>query len=371
MLASGNGIPLEECWKSERFWKMVRAYLPVMGEIRQQVCSVGVVQHSYVSSTGMVKWMRDGDNWSWDFSALEKFVRIWQEVLGTPRVVEAGALRKNWNVASLRIDYIDKKTGELRSEDLPATDPKTSALAVRFTRELIKSLAKLKLDKKLALGIWHDKMRHGNILTTLLKEIPELKIAGWSHGNRLGGKALMPRLAILTCKPNSTRKSYPYLLLGSMRSQRQMHGLDYQSVGIANRLWRVAMHDYNGVGFFDLARWATPRKHRRDTSYSYYIRAPFFPGLTMMAYPIHKGRVVTGIRYEVFRELCQDFELLKQLRARGNAASLKTEMTEWLKARSATEKPEGKPYTLGLLAGYDKKHWEIQTAAGTALTAAR
>ena len=60
VIAPGNGVPLEECWQSARFWKVTSAYLEKLGALRMGSCGIGIVAPSITSSLGMVKWVRKG-----------------------------------------------------------------------------------------------------------------------------------------------------------------------------------------------------------------------------------------------------------------------------------------------------------------------
>lgn len=370
IIARGNGIPVEEWWKSERFWKMVEKYLAVLPGIRGRTCQVGVLAPSNPCSTqGMVKWIRDGEEWSWDFTNMERFIELQRKVAGDPAIVEAsniGGTASN----GLTINFVDKATGKPGSVVLMGDDPRTWKVAVRFVKALKQSLARLKLEDKLCLGVWTDKdgirMHLPNwrspLLKSLIDNFPDLKISGWSHGN--GIQIKHSNIGIVMGKINSTRRKYPYCLLGSMMYPRRMSGLTYKSVGIPATIWRNASYAKDGVGFITLAGWSQ-RQLRRGGLFKYKGHYSFSTELNIMVYPLYKGEVVTNVRYEVFRESCQDFELIKMMRKKKVESPVLTEMRTWLKKNGEMYRRDH-PTSHEWISGYDSKHCEILEAAGKA-----
>ena len=158
VIALGNGIPLDECWKSERFWDMTAAYLEKLGQLRVNNCGISILAPSTSSCLGMVKWTKKGEQWSWDYSVLDRFIATYRKAVGEPRVVDATALVHNEQKPELSFLCIDAD-GKLALQTLP-DDPEAADVAAAFVKDLTAHLATLKLDKKLVVGVWHDKMQH-------------------------------------------------------------------------------------------------------------------------------------------------------------------------------------------------------------------
>jgi hypothetical protein len=319
----------------------------------------------------MVKWFRDGDQWSWDFSNMEKFIKLHRKIAGKPILIEASCLRANWRLGSaISVKFIDKKTGKLDFISMKGDEPKTCEIAVNFVKALRQSLAGLKLEDKLALGIWTDKdgirMHKSNwgdpILKALIENMPDLKLSGWSHGNSIQVKN--ENIALVINKFGNTSKKYPYYLLKSMMYPRQMSALTYKNIGIPRILWGNALGSRKGAGLTTLASWSH-RQIRKHGTYSYKGHYAFSTELNLMVYPLFNNEAVTNGRYEIFREVCQNFELLKIMKKKGIEAPVMTGLFSWLRETGSGVRKDH-PLTHEYYKSWDNKHWEILEAAGKA-----
>jgi hypothetical protein len=318
VIAFGNGIPLADCWKSDRFWKVTAAYLEKLGQLRTSNCGIGVMAPSTTSSLGMVRWIRNGGKWSWDYAVLDRFIETYRKSVGEPRVLDATALCHDGQRPGLSILYTDAATGRQFVEVL-GDDGAAGDLAVAFVRDLTGHLASLKLDRKLALGIWHDKMRHngGAIRRRLLREFPDLKLSLWAHSDGWG-MPVADRVGFYMSKchagpPGGRRlqenaKAYPYQIKSGIRSARE------RPIAFGPHAWDAIARNYVGLGQVDFANWS---ENRRAKEYAYFGAGMFTSYQRQLVYPMWDGQVVTGVLYELFREYAQDYELLKLMQAKG------------------------------------------------------
>ena len=306
VIALGNGIPLEDCWKSDAFWKVTAAYLEKLGQLRMSSCGIGVMAPSTTSSLGMVKWTKKGDQWTWDYSAMDKFIEAYRKAVGEPRVLEATAFSHDERKPALSILYTDGETGKqafLRMDD----GPEAADLAVRFVKDLTAHLAAIKLDRQLAVGMWHDKMAHagGVIRQRLLKDLPDLKVSLWAHQDGWP-MPLKDRVAFFMSKCTEV-KDYPYPVKIGMRRAYE------KSVAFGPYAWDAAVRNHAGLGQVDFANWG---EDRRAKEYTYFGAGMFTSWQRQLVYPMRDGQVVTGVLYELFREYSQDFELIKRMQAK-------------------------------------------------------
>jgi len=317
VLAVGNGIALKDCWRSEAFWKMAEAYLAAMGRIRVNTCGIVVMAPSTTSSLGMVKWTRTGDKWSWDYTVMDRFIAAYRKAVGEPRVVEATAFSHDDQRCGLVILYTDAATGRQAVEVL-RDGPAAAEVASAFVKDLRAHLATMGLAKKLAVGVWHDKMRHtgGTIRRRLLKDFPDLKLSLWAHSDGWGAP-VKGRVASYMAKCHAggrgqrgleDARKFPYAIKTGMRSAHE------RSVAFGPFAWDAIARHFVGLGQVDLANWS---EIRRAKEYTYYGAGMFTSYQKQLVYPMHKGQVVTGVLYELIREYAQDYELLSIMRARG------------------------------------------------------
>ena len=318
VIALGNGIPLEDCWKTDRFWKVTEAYLAALGRLRVSRCGVGVMAPSTSSSLGMVKWVKNGDAWSWDYAAMDKFIATYRRAVGEPRVVEATAFSHDEQRCGLSILYTDAVTGK-QAMLVMGDDQAAGDLAAAFVKDLTAHLAVLKLDGKLAVGIWHDKMQHtgGKIRQRLLKEFPDLKLSLWAHSDGWG-KPVQGRVGFYMAKchmggPGGPRimedaKAIPYPIKSGMRPAWE------RPVAFGPFAWDAIARGFAGLGQVDFANWSADR---RAKEYTYYGAGMFTSYQRQLVYPMQDGQVVTGVLYELFREYAQDYDLLKLMQAQG------------------------------------------------------
>ena len=318
VIALGNGIPLEDCWKSDRFWKVTEAYLAALGRLRVGSCGVSVMAPSTTSSLGMVQWIKTGDKWSWDYAVMDKFIETYRRAVGEPRVVEATTFTHDEQKPGLTILYTDAATGQQAVLVMPDGEP-AADLAAAFVKDLTAHLATLKLDRKLVVGIWHDKMQHtgGTIRQRLLKDFPDLKLSLWAHSDGWG-KPVQDRVGFYMAKchmggPGAGRgledaKAFPYPIKSGMRPAVE------NPFAFGPHAWDAIARDFVGLGQVDFSNWSA---ERRAKEYTYYGAGMFTSYQRQLVYPMQDGQVVTGVLYELFREYAQDYELLKLMQAKG------------------------------------------------------
>ena len=317
VIALGNGIPLSDCWKTDRFWKVTAAYLEKLAQLRVSNCGIAVMAPSTTSSLGMVRWVRNGQKWSWDYTVLDRFIETYRRAVGEPRVVDATAFSHDQQRPGLTILYTDAATGK-QSVQVLGDDEAAADLAVAFVKDLRGHLAGLKLDRKLAVGIWHDKMRHsgGKIRRRLLEEFPDLKLSLWAHSDGWG-MPVKDRVGFYMAKchagPRGRRLAeaagtYPYPIKSGMRSAHE------RPIAFGPHAWDAIARDFAGLGQVDFANWS---ENRRAKEYTYFGAGMFTSYQRQLVYPMQDGKVVTGVLYELFREYAQDYELLKLMQAKG------------------------------------------------------
>jgi len=316
VIALGNGIPLEECWKSEKFWKVTAAYLEKLGQLRMSSCGIAVVAPSTTSSLGMVQWTRKGDRWSWDYAVLDRFIETYRKAVGEPRVLDATAFSQDEHKVGLSIIYTDADTGKPAFVQM-GDDDETAALAVAFLKDLTAHLATLKLEKKLALGIWHDKMGHtgGKIRERLLAECPDLKLSLWAHNDGWGmswkNHVGLYMSKCPTEKPVTNKVyvdqdvSYP-IQMGMRRAFEN-------PTAFGPIIWDCVVRRHAGMGQVDFSNWSA---ERRAKEYTYFGAGMFTSWQRQLVYPMVDDQVTTGVLYELFREYSQDFELIRLMQAK-------------------------------------------------------
>jgi hypothetical protein len=336
VIALGNGVGLDECWRSDKFWKVTGAYLARLGALRMSSCGIGVVAPATTSSLGMVKWTRKGDKWSWDYAVMDKFIETGRQAL-------------------LQL----------------ADDEAAAELAAAFVKDLTAHLAALKLDKKLALGIWHDKMSHtgGKIRQRLLKDMPDLKLSLWAHsdGWAFANPAVKDRVGSYMSKcpienPGSGMvspdKVFPYPIKIGMRRAFE------KPIAFGPYAWDAAVRNRAGLGQVDFANWGGDR---RAKEYTYFGAGMFTSWQRQLVYPMYEDQVVTGVLYELFREYAQDFELIKLMQAKGVKTGFLESPRRELDTISELDRvgrlfarPDAEP------AKVDRMHWDILRQAGQA-----
>ncbi len=308
VIALGNGIPLEECWKSDKFWKVTSAYLEKLGQLRVGNCGVAVMAPSTTSCLGMVQWIKKGGQWSWNYAAMDKFIESYRKAIGEPKVLEATAFVQDEQKPGLAFLYTDGGNGQQALQTM-ADDPAAADLAAAFVKDLRSHLATLKLDKKLVVGVWHDKMAHtgGKIRERLLQEFPDLKVSLWAHSDGWG-MPLKDRVAFYMSKCHVDGGSRPYPIKSGIRTARE------KSVAFGPQFWDAIARNYVGLGQIDFSNWSSIR---RPKEYTYYGAGMFVSYQRQLVYPMLNGQVTTGVLYELFREYGQDYELLNRMRAQG------------------------------------------------------
>ncbi len=355
VIAFGNGIPLEECWKSERFWKVTAAYLHKLGQLRMSNCGIAVMAPSTTSSLGMVRWVKKDEGWSWDYTVLDRFIATYRKSVGEPRVLDATALVHDEQRAGLSFLYTDADTGREGVFQMP--DGQAAAdLVVAFVRDLRAHLAKLGLDQRLALGIWHDKMQHtgGTIRQRLLQELPDLKVSLWAHSDGWG-KPLKERVASYMSKcAMGPSLGYP-IKIGMRRAFEK-------PISFGPYAWDAAARNYVGLGQVDLANWS---EDRRAAEYTYYGAGMFTSWQRHLAYPMQDDQVVTGVLYELFREYAQDYDLIKLMQAQGVKTGFLADPRAQLDTISELDK-FGRLFARGAPAQVDVLHHAILRQAGQA-----
>jgi len=356
VIALGNGIPLADCWKSEKFWSVVAAYLDKLGRLRMSSCGISLVAPSTTSSLGMVEWIRKGDRWSWDYAPLDRFIATYRKAVGEPRLLDATAFAQDEQRPVLCVVYTDGQTGE-RALLQMGDDAAAADLAVAFVKGLTAHLATLKLDKKLALGIWHDKMRHqgGGIRRRLLEEFPDLKLSLWAHSDGWGMR-VEERVASYMTKC-SLGEAHPYPIKIGMRPAAE------RSHTFGPIVWDGAVRNRVGLGQVDFANWSG---QRRAKEYTYFGTGPFTSWQRHLVYPMHDGQVVTGVLYELFREYSQDFELLKMMQAKGVKSGFLADPRAALNTISQLGRFGRLNARSAPPAKVDRMHWDILRQAGEA-----
>jgi hypothetical protein len=380
-LAFGNGIPLEECWKSDRFWALVEAYLPKLVELRNPICQIGISSPSYVTtvaSEGMVSWTKEGENWSWDFTALKRFLAIYKKVIGEPRYIEATAFRQiNYFrvTPAFPVLYTDKATGEKAYVELSQSEPKHVEMVVNFVKKFREVLKEAGFTQTLTIGIYHDKMIASsgtdNFLDRILEVFPDIKLSGWSHGNRIGTK-YTKHLALMNCKLAKTldREKRAYIQTSNAFGGK----IGIKAVNIGMGVLNASAANYHGMGFVEFNRWSGKRVPRGK--FVYFKGAPFHHYGGHLVFPLYDGKeVVTSVDYEIFRVFSQDYELLELLRAKDPNDPLVTGLMGWLRqytfigggaGLAYKEAPPEKQYRPELVKALEEKHLEILRAAGKA-----
>jgi hypothetical protein len=335
IIARGNGIPEKDFWKSDEFWKMVETYLQLLRDLRMPICHIGAFSFSYPSFQGMVKWTKKGEEWEADFTTAEKFLDVYKKTVGEPLIVSASGFRTGYYTRSeLQTLYYDADKKEQALITLADTSPEAMAVADRLVAGLMKALAKYGWEKKLSIAVFHDKQsRKDEVRKKLLEKYPGLKITAWSHSNRLGGDGLtLDRISLLVGKINtSNNKTFPYHLVGSMRDVKT------QNYYIPLWIWEAPTRGLTGYGFINFASWSRKRTPRH---FKFYNAAPFGHGITTMVYPLYEGKVVTGAKYEIFREFCQVYEIMKQMQAKKKDHPEIKKLVEW--TTTLLKLPEGK-----------------------------
>jgi hypothetical protein len=219
--------------------------------------------------------------------------------------------------AGLSFLYTDADTGKQAVFQMP--DGEAAAdLAVAFVKDLRAHLAALKLDRQLALGIWHDKMQHtgGSIRQRLLKEFPDLKVSLWAHSDGWG-MPIKDHVGLYMSKchagPPGGRfeedaRACPYPIKSGIRSAHE------KPIAFGPHAWDAVARNFVGLGQVDFSNWS---EDRRAKEYTYYGAGMFTSWQRHLVYPMQDGQVVTGVLYELFREYAQDYDLLKLMQAKG------------------------------------------------------
>jgi hypothetical protein len=191
---------------------------------------------------------------------MDRFIETYRKVAGESRVLEATAFAQDEHKPALSVVYTDGDTG--KEALLQTVDDEAAAeLASAFVKDLTVHLAMLGLEKKLALGIWHDKMTHGGgrIRQRLLKDFPDLKLSLWAYSDGRGAP-VADRVGSYMSKCNE-EKPYPYAIKIGMRRAFE------RGVAFGPFAWDAAVRNHAGLGQVDFANWGG---ERRAKEYTYF-----------------------------------------------------------------------------------------------------
>jgi hypothetical protein len=222
------------------------------------------------------------------------------------------------------------------------------------------------LDKKLALGIWHDKMGHtgGKIRAALLKECPDLKLSLWAHQDGWG-MSWKERIGLYMSKCPTEKAIAGKVWVDERVAYAIRMGFRRafeNPTAFGPIIWDCVVRKHAGMGNIDFANWSADR---RAKEYTYFGSGPFTSWQRQLVYPMSGDEVTTGVLYELFREYSQDFELIAMMQAKGVNTGFLADPRATLNTVSQIDKtgrcilnPGADP------ASVERMHWDILRQAG-------
>ena len=83
-LALEYGVPM---W-SEKHFELIEKSLKVIGESGNRMLYVPLIAHTNLGNEeSMVRWVKKGETWDYDYSVMEKYLDVAEKTMGEPRVI--------------------------------------------------------------------------------------------------------------------------------------------------------------------------------------------------------------------------------------------------------------------------------------------
>jgi hypothetical protein len=190
-LALEYGVPL---WSDEH-WNLIAQSFRLIGETGGRTVYVPLIAHTNLGNEEtMVRWVKKGDKYDYDFSILERYLDVAEKNMGRPKLVvfvvwdvymippsDAGGAAKDGSRQKQLAEHVQKTSGTLgRGPMVTARDPATGktelvVLPTHFDAaskplwqplfdQLLTRMRKRALDDKLMLGLqsdaWASKEEH-------------------------------------------------------------------------------------------------------------------------------------------------------------------------------------------------------------------
>lgn len=169
-------------WSQEHFDLIARS-MRLMHEVGVPVVYVPLIgQTNLGNEESIVRWVKTGEGtYDWDFAVMDKYLDLWTEHVGQPRVVcfiawdiylggagggykdtwghnqQSVELRKKYIGKGPAVTFLNRQTGEAKTDFLPPYDePTMKAAWTKLFTELRSRMAKRGWDKKMMVGLLSD-----------------------------------------------------------------------------------------------------------------------------------------------------------------------------------------------------------------------